>query len=181
MSRPAALNKGTPPMVGRGRKTAAKIPVRNHVGSSQSSTFPFRRNGFDHKLSEQIGRVCLVARTKRDRQLHYEVVVFQKRKARIFSNGDFLPEGWVYPAGGRWGEAGWTYGDLAGARCHYLTLARKQGVEGAGSMNIAGTQEHAPHVERRAAHEPSAWLTSWVSAPEKPARGLSPPTLAGTA
>jgi hypothetical protein len=66
-------------MVGRGRKTPAKIPVRSYVGLSQSSTFPFRRNDFDHKLSEQIGRVCLVARSKRDRQLHYEVVVLQKR------------------------------------------------------------------------------------------------------
>lgn len=90
MSRAAPPEKRTPPMVGRGRKTAAKIPVRNYVGSSQSSTFPFRRNGFDHKLSEQIGRVCLVARSKRDRQLHYEVVVLQKRKARILPNEHFF-------------------------------------------------------------------------------------------
>src|SRR5258708_2900776 len=92
---------------------------------------------------EQVGRVCFVERSKSVRQRHFEVALLQPRKARILPNGDFLREGWTYPASEQWGEAGWTYTDLAEARCRYLALGRKGGVEGAGSNNI-GDNEHDP-------------------------------------
>jgi hypothetical protein len=111
MNRAAPPNKGTPPMAGRGRKSETQ--KQNYSESLSAATFPFRRDGFDHELIESTGLLCLAARSKSGRQAHFEVVVLQYRKPRILPNGDFLPEGWVYPASAQWGEAGWTYGDSA--------------------------------------------------------------------
>jgi hypothetical protein len=119
--------------------------------ASLSVSFPFRRDGFDHRLIEQIGRVCLIERSKAGHQLHYEVIVLQKRKARILPGGAFLPEGWAYPAGEQWGEAGWTCTYFAEARRRYLTLVPKRGLSATSRMEIAELGKNAPGTERRAA------------------------------
>jgi hypothetical protein len=150
MSRAAPPQKEPPSTGHRGRKTETQ--TRNYSEAVDFATFPFRRDGFWHELLEQSGPVCLVERFKNDRsRLHFEVVVFQKRKARILPNGDFLPEGWVYPASQQWGESGWTYADFAQARCRYLTLASKRGGRACGHINIAGTEKKGPYAEHRRA------------------------------
>jgi hypothetical protein len=73
MSRAAPPVKWTPPTTNRGRETASKIASRNYSELVDSATFPFRRDGFDHELLEQVGRVCFVERSKSVRQRHFEV------------------------------------------------------------------------------------------------------------
>jgi hypothetical protein len=109
--------------------------------------FPFDRDGFQHDLVEQCWPVCLVERTKGGRQLHWEIVILQKHKAVHWPNGDFTPPGWHYPSTKQWGDAGWTYTDLAKARHRYLRESQKQGVEGAESINIAGSVQNTPQAE----------------------------------
>jgi uncharacterized protein YbdZ (MbtH family) len=109
----------------QGRKT--EKTGQEYVELIQSATSPFRRGGFDHKLIEQIGRVRLVERSKNGRQPHFEVVVMQQHAARQWPDGHLTPAGWHYPSTEQWGEAGWTYTDLAEARHRYLSESRKRG------------------------------------------------------
>jgi hypothetical protein len=147
----APPEKGTPSTTNRGRKTAPKLPARNYCELVQSTTFPFCRDGFDHKLIEQIGHVCLVERSKSGRQMHYEMVVLKRHEARQWPDGRFTPAGWHYPSSECWGEAGWTHTDLAQARCRYLSEAQEQGFRSS-EGEIAGTHKKAPYAaERRAA------------------------------
>ena len=109
--------------------------------------FPFDRAEFTHELLEQSWPVCLVKRSKRGRQLHWEVVVLQQHEAVHWPNGDFTPRGWHYPSSELWGESGWTYTELPRARCRYLRESRKHGVEGAASINIADHVQNASQAE----------------------------------
>src|SRR5207245_3499213 len=118
---------------------------------------------------EQTGRARLVKRSKNGRQLHFEVTVMQPHAARQWPDGRLTPAGWHYPSSECWGEAGWTYTDLAEARRRYLSESRKQGVSVAEAESIArsrqalksspadwlskrsNNRENAPYGERRAA------------------------------
>ena len=105
--------------------------------------FPFKRGGFLHELLEQSGLVCLVRRS-RDGRAHFEVAVLQYHAERQLPDGCLIPAGWGYPSSGQWGEAGWTYHDLAKARPRYQTLARKQGLRRPASINTATAAQNEP-------------------------------------
>jgi hypothetical protein len=141
--------KETPPIASRGHKT--EKTGQNYAGLIQSATLPFRRDGFDHALIERTGLVYLVARSKNGRQMHYEVAVLKRHKARQWPDGRLTPDGWHYPLSECWGESGWTYTDLAQARCRYLSECRKGGLSVGGRVTIADNRENAPCGERRAA------------------------------
>jgi hypothetical protein len=86
-------------------------------------TFPFRRDGFLHELIAKGGSVCLVRRSKRNRQIHFEVAVLQWRKGRSWPSGRISTAGWHYPSSEKWGTYGWTYRHLAEARAKYHSLS----------------------------------------------------------
>jgi hypothetical protein len=87
--------------------------------------FPFCRDGFSHELLEQADLVCLVRRSKGNRQIHFEVVVLQWSKGRTWPSGRISPDGWHYPSSEQWGTYGWTYRDLVEARPKYHSLSLK--------------------------------------------------------
>ncbi len=122
-----------------GAKTAERSHALavNQVPVLASCRFPFRRDGFAHELIEQTGSVCLVARSKGGRQRHFEVVLLQMERSRSLPDGRIIPAHWRYPGNEEWGIAGWTHTDRPRARDRYGVEAQKQGVEDAGSINIA--------------------------------------------
>jgi hypothetical protein len=102
-----------------------KALIALEIAGATDGLFSFQRDGFDHKLLEQDGPVCLVERTKKGRQLHHEVVVLQFRPEACFPNGKSTPAHWAYPKSEHWGTCGWTDTDLARARRQYAQLAQK--------------------------------------------------------
>lgn len=51
---------------------------------SETVKFPFKRDGFLHELISKDGSVCLVRRSKGNRQTHFEVVVLQWSNGRTW-------------------------------------------------------------------------------------------------
>jgi hypothetical protein len=90
----------------------------------QTDIFPFTSGGYRHELIEQSGPVCLVRRSKGDRQEHFEVVVLRWGREHTWPDGRITSAGWRYPSSEQWGAYGWTYTDARMARKHY-TEAQK--------------------------------------------------------
>jgi hypothetical protein len=112
----------------------------NYSKSSSSASgvsFPFGHAGWLHQLIEQNDRICLVRRSKDGKQIHFEVVVLQRHAPRQWPDGRITTAGFHYPKSELWGEAGWSYVDMATARRRYLSEARKRGVEGTGNVMTA--------------------------------------------
>ena len=114
------------------------------IEAATDGLFPFGSNGFTHELVKQDGPVCLVRRHKKDRQLHYEVVILQWRKDRILPDGSFRAAAWAYPGSEQWGTYGWTYNDAAKARVRYdetrARMARERFTEGQKGLPEAPTE-----------------------------------------
>jgi hypothetical protein len=114
---------------------------------SETVKFPFKRDGFLHELISKDGSVCLVRRSKGNRQTHFEVVVLQWSNGRTWPSGRISPDGWHYPSSEQWGTYGWTYRDLAEARAKYHSLSlkwpEKLQAQGKNGIKTAGRVETA--------------------------------------
>ena len=84
--------------------------------------FPFTKNGFTHELLGREGLLCIVTRSKRGSQIHFEVVRLRERKGCTFKRGDkvlTVPNVETYPRSEDWGTYGFTYRSLEEAKAKF--------------------------------------------------------------
>jgi hypothetical protein len=123
---------------------------RSHATAvDETRLLPFSRRGWVHELVEASALVRLVKRHRQVRQLHWEVVVLQQRSGRVLPSGRYAGACLAYPPSERWGQAGWTFSELAGAHRRYFTEAQKRGVKARGSVKIADDVSNVPLAHAR--------------------------------
>lgn len=89
--------------------------------------FPVVRDGFDHRLLQREGPVCLVARVNRATgSTHFEVVRLRRTPAWTTPDGRVVPAAEVYPSTARWGIDGWTYTTGPEAEARFAAVVRDE-------------------------------------------------------
>lgn len=93
-------------------------------------TFPFTRDRYRHALLERAGAVCLVERTNQlTGSVHWELVALQWEPAKVIRGRPYAAHD-RYPSPNEWGEAAWTFTDLAEARRRYRNLRESKAQRG---------------------------------------------------
>jgi hypothetical protein len=83
----------------------------------------FRLGGFDYRLVRRIGDVALFEKSKPHHSRPcYDLVIVQRRKAHTWPNGKTTPAREAMPRWEQWGDAGWSYSDLARAEERFNAL-----------------------------------------------------------